>query len=274
MKLSRIAMNVIICWLIGVAICLIIKTIAIKNEVATNTVFVAELESDIMPNQKITAERVLSDLDQINKGSIEMVSRSTAMEEMAEEMPEIKYMSENPFRDIILFKTKGTSESELSDLIANVVAIPGINKVVYDEEMITSFDEASSRRRIGVLTMSILVLLLTCIALALRIRRDILANRIDLDVLTFAGSYEEEIIGIRRSKAIKWGFISSLVATIFILLNILFINQTLFEDIEITFLQALSAVFTMIILVVGIHAFMSHNVIKNYLSQLNTAIQS
>ncbi len=267
-------MNVIIAWLIGTALSLMIKSITMINDVQSNTIFIAELSKNILPGQRITAESLVADLPQIQKKSVEMISAQRALQTMKSDMPELEYLSDNPFRDIITFQTKGLSNAGIPQLVSELKDIQGIESVYYDEELIESLPGSLYRIQTGFFVISLLVFLGSLIALILRIIRDLRTYKQDITIMILAGSHDSAILEDRRGWSIKWGSWSALIAAIFMVINILFINQTLLHDLEITFLQSLMAIGFMIVIVIMLHAVTTHLTIKSYLAQLNPNIKS
>ena len=262
-------MNAILAWLIGISLLMVIKSITMVKDIQTNTVFVAELAENILPGQRITAESLLKDEPLINSRSVELISSLRAHKTMLKEMPEIEYMSSNPFRDIILFKTQNLSIDDLNIFIDELKNIQGIEEIYYDEEFLAFIPHSVKRIRSGILVAAIFFLLAGIIALILRVKRDLRAHKEDIKIMSLAGSEDDQIIAQRRNWSLKWGLISSVIAILMITINILFINLTLLNGLEITFLQTISALLVMLVVVLIILTATTHLTLKTYLSHLN-----
>ena len=274
MKLNRLILNTILSSLIGIALCLVLKAYNMLTDVQSNTVFVAELEKEILPGQKITIESLMNDNVMIKKGSIELITAQEANETMIQEMPEIEYMADNPFRDIILFKMTEASIQERERLINELEDIRGIENVYHDEELLATMPNSIKSIRLGMLLVASLVLLGSIIALVLRIKRDLKARKEEIRIMSLAGAEESYIMDLRRSWSVKWGIITALFASAITAINILLMNETLFNDLEITFLHGLLTILAMMVCVTLIHGLTTHLTIKNYLSQLNPNIKT
>lgn len=272
MRGNRIIMNVIISSLLGVALCFLIKSITVQSDLLSNTVFIAEFAETVQSGQLITAEVLLSELPNVRKSSVQLVRAAAAFEEMKSEMPELKYMADNPFRHIITFKTEGLAADNLPNFESQVKGLAGIEQVYYDRDFLSTLSGSFSNVRLGISILSLILCVGTLIALGLRIKRDIRTYKDDIKVLTIAGASSSSIMKSRLNWSIKWGAISALIAAVVSMINIFFINQTLLSDLEITFLQAVLAILLMVGLVIGAHALVTYQIIKSYLIKLNPSI--
>jgi len=124
------------------------------------------------------------------------------------------------------------------------------------------------------MTLALLILISSLVILALRIKRDLKGWHEEVKILSLAGSSDEEIISHRRSWSIKWGAITVGLASLVMLVNILFMNWTLLDGIEITLLQSIISIVVMAALVIGAHGLVTHQSLKHYFTQLNPSVKS
>ena len=267
-------MNAIIAWLIGISLVILIKSTTMVNDIQSNTVFVAELAENVLPGQRITAESLLKDDIRIKKSSVELISALRAQKSMLKEMPEIEYMSSNPFRDIIVFKTSGLKNSNVEEFVNELTNIQGIEKVYFDEEFLRSIPHSVQRIKSGLLITSLFFLLGGIVALVLRVKRDLRTHNESMRIMSLAGSEDFFILSERRFWSLKWGLISACLAIAFIVINILFINLTLFNDLEITFLQSVLAILIMLFIVVSVQLLTTQITITSFLNRLNPNLSS
>ena len=239
MRVNRIIMNVVIATIMGLSICLIIKAVSAYQDLQSNAVFVAELSQNIMPGQRITVESVISDMDLVQSGSVRLVSSDDALEYMQQDMPELAYMADNPFHDIVTFKTRGLDAAEVDDFTHEIRKIKGVEGVFFDDMLLRNLPESFGRFRLGLLTLAALMFIAALMILVLRIKRDIREFSKDIKVMSIAGADEDVIVKSRVSWSTKWGAISAGLGAVAILVNIIFINNTLLDGLEITFLQSL-----------------------------------
>lgn len=274
MRTNRIILNVIIATIVGLSLCLMIKVISAPGDLESNIVYVAEMSENVLPGQIITAESLLSDFPEIRRSTVRVVSASEALESMKEEMPEIKYVSDNPFRNNITFRTKGIHLKDLKEFESKVLELGGVEALYYDRAFVSTLSESLSRVRIGAFIFCLLLLFGSLVALALRIKRDIVGFAKDVKILSLAGAEESQIINSRVVWSTKWGGISALIASVICVINIFFINNTLLNGLEITLLQSLLAICLMILVVTGAHALVTLQSLKSYLSKINPSITS
>jgi len=225
-----------------------------------------------MPGQRITAETVISDMEYVQSNSVEVISSDRALKEMKEDMPELAYMADNPFLDIITFKTTGLKTSQLNSFKEEIVNIKGVDGLYFDEMLLAELPQSFGRFRLGLMTIAALVLIAALIILVLRIKRDIRGFSQDIKVMSIAGADEDIIVKTRMIWSTKWGAISAGIGAIGIVVNIIFINNTLLDGLEITFLQTIIAIAIMSLLVIGTHALVTHRALKAYFSSLNLSI--
>ena len=244
------------------------------RDVQSNTVFILELEKEVMPGQKITIESLLKDKEEIKSSTVELITAQEAHDLMSKDLPEIQYMSDNPFRDIILFKVKETSFENRDRLIEELEGVRGVGAVFYDQNLLDQLPNSLEMIRIGFLAISIAVLFGCILALILRIKRDLRARKEEIRIMSLAGAQEGHIMDIRRSWSIKWGMITAFFAAIITAINILLMNKTLLRDLEITFLHGVLTILAMIVVVTLIHAATTHITVNKYLAQLNPNIKS
>ena len=274
MRVNRIIMNVVIAMIMGISICLIVKAFSAYEDLQSNAVFVAELSQNIMPGQRITVESVITDIDMVQSNSVRLISADDALKLMKKDMPELSYMADNPFLDIITFKTKGLQGADIEKFKDEVMQIKGVEGVFFDDMLLTSLPETFANFRWGLITIAGLVLLGAIIILVLRIKRDIRAFSKDIKVMSIAGADEDNIVKTRVTWSTKWGAISASIAAVAILVNIIFINNTLLDGLEITFLQSFLGIAIMFVIVVGVHTFVTFRSLKAYFSSLNLSIAS
>ncbi len=265
-------MNVIIASIMGLSLCLMIKAISAADDFQSNTVFVAELSKNIFPGQVITAVSLLSDMPQIDRNSVEHIPATKALATMKEDMPELDYMADNPFHDVIIFKTQGINNKNIDHLSTLVMDINGVTGLYNDAELIATLEQSSKRARQGLFILSLIILIGSLSALCLRIKRDLRPFSNDIRIMSLAGSTDQDIISVRRLWSAKWGTISAILAALIMILNIIFINNTLFDGLEITFLQSVISVLIMMALVIIVHVSFTHYSIKTYLGHINTSI--
>lgn len=265
-------MNVVIATIMGISLCLIIKAVSAYKDLQSSAVFVAELSENIMPGQRITAESVISDMSLVQSSSVKVISADDALKSMKADMPELSYMADNPFMDIITFKTKGLKAVDIESFKTDVLNIKGVEGVFFDDMLLNELPETFGRFRLGLVTIASLVLLAAMVILVLRIKRDIREFSKDIRVMSIAGADEDVIVRSRVSWSAKWGSISAAIGAVAMLLNIIFINNTLLDGLEITFLQTFTAIAIMFLIVTGLHAFVTFRSLKAYFSSLNLSI--
>ncbi len=272
MKINRIIMNVILSTIVGISISLMMKALTAHSDIQSSAVFVAEMSKNIMPGQRITAESLLKDVEQVDESSIKLISADQALATMKADMPELAYMADNPFLDIITFETKGLKLETIEGFKQDLLEIKGIENVYYDRTLMETLPDSLGRVRWGILIMGFLFLLGALVILSLRIKRDLRAYSQDIRILSIAGSDEDKIINARVAWSTKWGSISAAIAAVFMLINIIFINNTLLDGLEITFLQSIISIVAMLVLVIGSHALVTHQGLKSYFANLNLSI--
>ena len=257
----------------GISICLLVKAVSAARDLETNTVFIAEMSKNIFPGQRITAESILSDFPNIKKGSVELITARSALEMMKRDMPELAYMADNPFHDVLVFKTVGLHKADVEDLKQKILEINGIDAVYRDEEFLATLTSSTYHARLGLFSISVIMLLCSIIALGLRVRRDLRQFKGDIRIMSLAGAEGKEIISNRKQWSVKWAMISVLFASAILALNIIFINYTLLDGLEITLLQAVIAIVAMSVIVVLVHLVYTHRSISKYLEQLSPIIR-
>ncbi len=225
-----------------------------------------------MPGQRITAESVISDMSPVQGRSVKVISADEALKRMKADMPELSYMADNPFLDIITFKTTGLEAEDVESFKSDVIKIKGVEGVYVDDMLLSELPETFGRFRLGLLTIAGLVLLGAMVILVLRIKRDIRAFSKDIKVMSIAGADEDVIVKSRVTWSAKWGAISAAIGAAAMLVNIIFINNTLLDGLEITFLQTFTAIAIMFLIVTGLHAFVTFRTLKAYFSSLNLSI--
>ncbi len=273
MRANRLIMNIVIASILGFAICLLIKSITIHRDIQSSAVFVAELEKDIKPGQRMTAESLLKDIDEIDASSIQLKSASAALEEMKKDMPELDYLSDNPFRDIITFQTTDLKARDVDQWKHQITDIAGVKEVYYDRALLDQLAKDSGRPRLGVAALALLILIGSLVILSLRIQRDLRSYHEEAKILSLAGSSDGELISHRRAWSSKWGGITAGLASLVMLVNILFMNTTLLDGIEITLLQSIISIAIMAVMVVGAHTLVTHQSLKAYFAQLNPSVK-
>ena len=274
MRANRLIMNIVIASILGFALCLLIKSITIHRDIQSSMVFVAELSSKIRPGQRITAESLIQDIPYITKRSISLTPAEDALEVMKHEMPELSYLSDNPFRDIITFTTTDLRLDGMDSWMQEITDVPGIEAVYYDQSLLNQLSADRGRPRIGVMTLAVLILVGSIIILILRIKRDLRSYHQEAKILSLAGSSASDIISHRRSWSTRWGMITAGLASLVMLVNILFMNITLLDGIEITLLQSIMSIAAMILLVVAVHTLVTHQSLKSYFAQLNPSVKT
>jgi len=274
MRANRLIMNVVIASILGFAICLLIKSITLHRDVQSSAVFVAELSKSIKPGQRISAESLLKDMENVVGKSLKMSTAAEALETMKKEMPELAYLADNPFRDIITFRTHDLQAQNIKQWSSRIEDISGIEAVFYDRALLDRLAKDSGRPKLGVMSLALLILLGAMIIMALRIKRDLRPYQEEAKILSLAGSSDEEIIVHRRSWSTKWGAITAGLASLVMLVNILFMNSTLLDGIEITLLQSIISIAVMVVLVIGAHTLVTHQSLKAYFAQLNPSVKT
>jgi len=136
MRANRLIMNVIIASILGFALCLLIKSFTIHRDIQSSALFVAELEKDVKPGQRISAESLIKDIPYVMKSSVKVTSSAEALETMKKEMPELVYLADNPFRDVITFRTSDLQTGDLEQWLADIKEIRGIDAVFYDQALL------------------------------------------------------------------------------------------------------------------------------------------
>ena len=162
MRLNRILMNVIVISIMGLSICLMIKAISVPSDIQSNTIFVLELDRNILPGSRITTESLLSDHKFVRKSSVRHISAKTALETMKSDMPELNYLADNPFHDIIVFQTRDLKANDLDVFELEIGNLSGVSSLHYDRELLESLPPTFTRARIGLLSFSLIIL--TCIS--------------------------------------------------------------------------------------------------------------
>jgi|GEM_PF-4641626 len=274
MPRHRIIMNVIIASLIGMSLALMIKATRATHDIQSNTVFLAELSDNVLPGQVMTAETLLKELDFIQDRSVSVISASSALQEMKEDMPELTYLADNPFRDMITFRINVSDKSSLTDLTNEVKGLAGVEEVYYDSDFLKDLSSTSAPIRVGVIIICLIFLIGSIAILALRVRRDVISYLKEVEILSLAGAEEGKIIEQRRAWSIKWGAISAIGAALITVINIIFINNTLLDGLEITFLQSIIAIVVMSIIVLAIHGLVTQRSMTTHFARLNPSIKS
>ena len=273
MRANRLIMNIVIASILGFAICLLIKSITIHRDIQSSAVFVAELDKEVMPGQRITAESLLKDIDHVDVKSIRLKTAGEALEDMKKEMPELTYLSDNPFRDIIIFQTHDLKAKDVATWSHQITDISGIKEVFYDKALLDELAQDNGRPRIGVMTLALLILIGSLIILALRIKRDLKSYQEEVKIYSLAGASDQELIEHRRLWSTKWGAITAGLASLVMLVNILFMNTTLLDGVEITLLQSIISIVIMAVIVIGAHTLVTHQSLKAYFAQLNPSVK-
>jgi len=273
MRANRLIMNVVIASILGFAICLLIKSITVHQDIQSSAVFVAELDKDIQPGQRISAESLLKDIEHVDVQSIVLKTAHEALEEMKAEMPELDYLSDNPFRDIITFQTTDLKARDVDQWKHQITDISGIKEVFYDRALLNELAKDSGRPRLGVTILALLILVGSLIILALRIKRDLRSYHEEAKILSLAGSSDSDLVRHRRALSTKWGAITAGLASLVMLVNILFMNSTLLDGIEITLLQSIISIVIMAVMVVGAHTLVTHQSLQAYFTQLNPSVK-
>ena len=111
------------------------------------------------------------------------------------------------------------------------------------------------------------------IILALRIKRDLKSYQEEVKIYSLAGASDQELIEHRRLWSTKWGAITAGLASLVMLVNILFMNSTLLDGVEITLLQSIISIVIMAVLVIGAHTLVTHQSLKAYFAQLNPSVK-
>ncbi len=274
MRANRLLMNIVIASILGFAICLLIVSITIPRQIQSSAVFVAELDKDVKPGQRMSAESLLKDIEHVDASSITVVTAGEALESMRQEMPELEYLSDNPFRDIITFTTRDLKTQQIAQWTRQITDISGIKEVYYDQALLEALAQDTGKPRLGVISLALLVLIGSLIIMALRIKRDLRSYHEEAKILSLAGSSDDDLIRHRRSWSTKWGAITAGLASLVMLVNILFMNTTLLDGIEITLLQSIISIAIMAVMVIGAHTLVTHQSLKAYFAQLNPSVRT
>jgi len=122
--------------MLGLLMLSLIKGMFLERELQANASYIVELSSNVLPGQRITAESLLKDMDGVVASSVIYISKTEALETMMEDYPGLASSEwENPFREILTFRTVSVGTKELEVLKNKVEKIPGVSAMYFESDV-------------------------------------------------------------------------------------------------------------------------------------------
>ncbi|MEL6124431.1 MAG: hypothetical protein AAFR14_12000 [Bacteroidota bacterium] len=272
MNYLHTVISTLLLWLLGLLAVSIIKGITIDEELSSSALFIAELAEDIAPQDRITAESLLSDHPMVKANSVSYIPREEASEVMVHDFPGLENIEKDVFRDIITFRTDGVSDIERTNLRQQVLEITGVSGFYYEEDLFSGVGKGLARFRIGLLVLSAVLMAAVIMVIAYSLRQSIADARSSIIAMHLAGSTADYIKKPFLRSSLQRALRCGLTACILLVINIILINQMILRGFEISILQSGMACLCVIIIAMVMYYFTTDRATKTYLNEYQNPI--
>jgi len=257
----------ILLWLIGLISVTLIKGINLSNDLKSSSVYIVELDTNILPGQKIIAESLIKDIKGIQEGSMTIIPKGQAADIMISELPEIDNYNQDIFRDIITFKLGKTSAAEIASIRRDVLDIGGVTGFFHEQEIFNGINSGISRFRMSLLVLSVVLFIAVILVILYALRQAFALQKENIVAMFLAGATPKVIMKPYIVSAIKRALKTALIAIIILVVNILLINRMLLQGIEVSFLQTLAACVLVMVISMTTYYLTTYNTTNSYLNQ-------
>lgn len=258
----------VLLWILGLIALSLLKGAGIEQDLQANASYIAELSPSILPGQRIVAESLIKEMKEVRASTVELIGKEVARDMMISDFPHLSESSiDNPFRDIIRFKTNGVDNESITSLKAGILKIQGVSSFYYEQDVFRGLKSGIGRFRWALIGFSSILLLAVVLMTVYALNRRLNQNKRNSRIMYLAGVQDKDIIAPYMKSAFKSSITCAAISILILIVNILFVNRTLLVGVEISFLQAIIACIFVTLMSVLIYVATTYYSTRSFIQQ-------
>ncbi len=220
----------------------------LEDELQANASYIVELTDNVLPGQRITAESLIKDMKGVEAGSVYLLDKGSAKKIMQADFPILVESGvDNPFRDLIIFKIGDISQSYLNQIQEDILQIDGVEALYAGKEMYQGLESSIKSFRWALLGLSVFLLLVAGLIAVYILNSMMMRNAEKVRVLHLAGVQQRDIMSPYMAHAFKTGLLCGILAMVLLIINIFFINRTMLNGVEVSYLHmSIASIFVLL----------------------------